>query len=295
MDAILIAGPTASGKSGLAARLAEAHGGTVVNADSMQVYAPLRILTARPVGPVEDAVEHRLYGHVAGDDPYSTGRWIADLRGVLNDLKARGKTAVIVGGTGLYFEALLGGLSSMPGVPRNIRQSLRARLAEEGAAVLHAELAMRDRETASSLRPADGQRIVRALEVLEATGRSIRSFQSRPGKALIDPVSARRILLAPDRAVLRDRIGARFDAMMTQGALDEVAALLRQKLDPAMPVMKAIGVRELAAHLGGEIDRETAIARAVAASRQYAKRQETWFRNRFSGDWLRYSSADSVN
>lgn len=294
MDAILIAGPTASGKSSLAMDLAARHGGVVVNADSMQVYDALRILTARPGHDDTAAVEHRLYGHVPADRPYSTGQWLADVAVVLAALRSRGRPAVIVGGTGLYFEALLGGLSAVPTVPEEVREKWRMRLAGEGAGSLHRILAERDQEMAKRLEPADGQRIVRALEVLEVTGRSIATFRNVPGKPLVDPQDTYRILLMPERAELRQRIDRRFDAMMEAGALDEVARLRARGLDPMLPSMKAIGVRELCAYLEGQVALEDTIDRAKAASRQYAKRQTTWFRNRFSDSWCRISHSDDV-
>lgn len=283
MDAILIAGPTASGKSGLALDLAARHGGVVVNADSMQVYEGLSILTARPTAEEMATVEHRLYGHVPPETLYSTGRWVADVEAALADIGER--LPIFVGGTGLYFEALLGGLSPMPQVPPEIREHWRGRLSAEGAAALHGELTARDAGMGQQLKPADGQRIVRALEVLEATGRSIREFQNSRGRALVPPERARKVLLMPERAELRARIDRRFDAMIEAGALEEVRKLLLRRLDPVLPAMKAIGVRELAAHLEGTLPLEEAVERAKAASRQYAKRQATWFRNRFDESW----------
>lgn len=294
MDAILIAGPTAAGKSALAVEMAVRHGGVVVNADSMQVYSDLALLTARPEPDEMKGVEHRLYGHVDAAAPYSTGRWLEEAGAVLEDLRAEGKTAVFVGGTGLYFEALFGGLSQMPPVPPEIRESWRGRLEEEGALALHRLLAERDAATAARLDAADGQRIVRALEILEATGQPIGHFQSRRGEALLDPSRVRRIVLMPDRALLRARIDARFERMMAAGALGEVERLLARRLDPALPVMKAIGVRELSAYLQGNSTLADATERAKAASRQYAKRQATWFRNRFAEGWERHENVEET-
>lgn len=286
-DAILITGPTASGKSALAVRLAAAHGGVVVNADSMQVYDTLNVLTARPQ-PVEmGGVEHRLYGHVPASAAYSTGDWLREAAQVTAELRKGGRLPVFVGGTGLYFRALTGGLSEMPAIPADIRERLRARLAEEGAEALHAELAARDPATAGRLRPGDGQRIVRALEVLEATGRSISDFQAEAGEAVVDPARARKIVVLPDRTVLAARIDRRFAAMMRDGAVEEVKALLALGLSPDMPAMKAIGVPQIAAMLAGEIDEAEAIERGCAATRQYAKRQMTWFRNQLDESWER--------
>jgi tRNA dimethylallyltransferase len=287
LDAILITGPTASGKSALAVRLAAAHGGVVVNADSMQVYDTLNILTARPQPAEMNGVEHLLYGHVPAGSAYSTGDWLRDATRIVLDLRARGLLPVFVGGTGLYFRALTGGLSDMPVIPPAIRSALRERLLKGGPDVLHEELSMRDAQMASRLRPGDGQRIVRALEVLEATGRSISSYQDKAGEMVIDPLRARKIVVLPDRAVLASRINRRFGLMLDTGAIEEVKALLALSLPPELPVMKAIGVPQIKALLAGEMTRADVIDRGTAATRQYAKRQMTWFRNQLDDSWER--------
>ena len=289
MDAILITGPTASGKSALAVRLAAEHGGVVVNADSMQVYDTLRVLTARPSDEDMQGVPHYLYGHVPAATAYSTGAWLRDVTELLPQLRAEGRLPVFVGGTGLYFKALTGGLSDMPAIPEDIRTRLRARLIDEGGAVLHAELAARDADVAATLNPQDGQRIVRALEVLEATGRSIAELQGRSGPVVIDPDRARKIVVLPERAVLHDRINRRFELMLAEGAADEVSALLALSPAPEMPVMKAIGVSQIAAMLDGAMSREDVLEKGAAATRQYAKRQMTWFRNQMDDSWERRS------
>lgn len=286
-DAILITGPTASGKSALAVRLASAHDGVVVNADSMQVYDTLSILTARPQPEDMGGIEHRLYGHVPAGAAYSTGDWLREATAVVAELRARDKLPVFVGGTGLYFRALTGGLSDMPVIPGEIREYLRTRLATEGAETLHRALADRDPEMAGRLMPGDGQRIVRALEVLEATGRSISAFQAATGPVVIDPDRAEKTVVLPDRAVLAARIDRRFGTMLETGAVEEVKALLALDLSPAMPVMKAIGVPQIAAMLAGEMRADEVIARGAAATRQYAKRQMTWFRNQLDESWQR--------
>lgn len=286
-DAILITGPTASGKSALAVRLAAEHGGVVINADSMQVYDTLSVLTARPQPEDMGGIEHRLYGHVPAGAAYSTGDWLREATALVRELRERGKRPVFVGGTGLYFRALTGGLSDMPAIPNGVRERVRARLAAEGAEALHRELAERDPETAARLMVGDGQRIVRALEVIEATGKSISTFQSASGPAVIDPERAEKIVVLPDRAVLAARIDRRFGLMLKAGAVDEVKALLAQDLPPAMPVMKAIGVPQIAAMLAGEMREADAIERGAAATRQYAKRQMTWFRNQLDESWRR--------
>ena len=286
-DAILITGPTASGKSALAVRLAAEHGGVVINADSMQVYDTLSILTARPQPADMAGIEHRLYGHVPAGAAYSTGDWLREATTVVAELREREKLPVFVGGTGLYFRALTGGLSDMPAIPEEVRERMRGRLADEGAEALHRELTRRDPETAARLMPGDGQRIVRALEVLEATGRSIGFFQSATGPAVIAPERAEKIVVLPDRAALAARIDRRFGQMLETGAVEEVKALLALNLSPAMPVMKAIGVPQIAAMLAGEMSAAEVIERGAVATRQYAKRQMTWFRNQLDESWSR--------
>lgn len=286
-SAILITGPTASGKSALAVELAKRHGGAVVNADSMQVYDTLRILTARPSEEEMKGVPHHLYGYVPAGEAYSTGAWLRDVAALLPELRAKGQLPVFVGGTGLYFKALSGGLSDMPAIPDDIRNRLRARLLDEGAEVLHSELAQVDPAAAGGLSIQDGQRIVRALEVMAATGQSILRFQGQGGPMLVDPASAEKIVVLPERAVLHQRINGRFEKMLEQGAEDEVKALLALGLPPEMPVMKAIGVSQIAAMLRGEMGRSEVIEKGAAATRQYAKRQMTWFRNQMDESWKR--------
>ncbi len=286
-EAILITGPTASGKSALAVRLAQAHGGVVVNADSMQVYDTLNLLTARPQPDEMGGIEHRLYGHVPAGQAYSSGEWLRQAAGVTAELRGRGMLPVFVGGTGLYFKALTGGLSDMPPVPAEVRRALRARLAEEGPEALHDLLQQRDPEAAAAIRPADGQRIVRALEIFQVSGRSIRAFQTAAGPAVIDPARARKLVVLPERSLLHQRIDRRFAAMMRSGAVEEVRALLALGLRPEMPVMKAIGVPQIAAYLAGTMGEAEVIERAAAATRQYAKRQMTWFRNQMDESWVR--------
>ncbi|MEX2691999.1 tRNA (adenosine(37)-N6)-dimethylallyltransferase MiaA [Rhizobium mongolense] len=289
-SAILITGPTASGKSALAVELAKRHGGAVVNADSMQVYGTLRILTARPSEAEMQGVPHHLYGHVPAGTAYSTGTWLRDVTALLPNLSAKGQLPVFVGGTGLYFKALTGGLSDMPAIPENIRNRLRARLQNDGAEALHAELAMLDPAAARSLSIQDGQRIVRALEVLGATGQSILRFQGQAGPLIVDPARAEKIIVLPERAVLHQRINGRFEKMLEQGAEDEVKSLLALGLSSEMPVMKAIGVSQIAAMLKGEMTRSEVIEKGAAATRQYAKRQMTWFRNQMDESWKRLTS-----
>lgn len=286
-DAILITGPTASGKSALALRLARERNGVVINADSMQVYDTLRVLTARPSKEEMQGVPHLLYGHVPASSLYSTGEWLRDISVLLSDMREQRRLPVIVGGTGLYFKALTGGLSDMPAIPDEIRDRLRGRLIEEGPAVLHTELSRRDPVMAEGLQPGDGQRIVRALEVIEATGKSIRDYQKANGPVIVDPDRAQKFVVLPDRPVLHDRINRRFEAMMESGAVEEVEALLALKLAPDATAMKAIGVSQIADMLAGRMSEAEVIEKSAAATRQYAKRQMTWFRNQMGEDWTR--------
>jgi len=287
MKAILIAGPTASGKSGLALALAEAIDGTIVNADSMQVYRDLRIITARPTPQEEGTVPHRLYGHVDAAENYSVGRWLADVRSVLDELRASRRVPVLVGGTGLYFKALTQGLSAVPPTPPGVRAAVRARCDAEGPEALHAELSRRDPAMAARLRAGDRMRIARALEVLESTGRSLADWQRDGMPALLDPEVATKFFLVVERAELHRRIDARFDAMLEAGALDEVRALAARSLDPMLPAMKAHGVPWLRRHLAGEITLAEAAEGGKSDTRRYTKRQVTWFRHQMPGwTWL---------
>ncbi len=284
---ILIAGPTASGKSALALALAEKHRGTVVNADSMQVYRDLRIITARPSAAEEARVPHRLYGHVDAAENYSVGRWCQDARAALDEARREGRVPILVGGTGLYFKARTQGLSAVPPTPPEIRAMVRARCDAEGPAALHAELARRDPAMAERLKPGDRMRIARALEVLEATGRSLADWHRDGMPAILDPDQALKIFLAVDRDQLQRRIDARFDAMLAAGALDEVRALAGRGLDPMLPAMKAHGVPWLRRHLAGEISLEAAAEGGKQDTRRYTKRQVTWFRHQMpSWTWL---------
>jgi len=281
---ILIAGPTASGKSALALVLAEKIGGTIVNADSMQVYRDLRTISARPTPAEEARVPHRLYGHVDAGENYSVGRWCRDVGEALNEIAAQGRVAILVGGTGLYFKALTSGLAAVPPTPAEIRDQVRGRMASEGAAALHGELARLDPITAQRLMLNDRSRIARALEVGLATGRSLTDWHREGLPALVDSARAAKIFLTCERKQLVARIEARFAAMLKAGALDEVRALASRKLDPLLPAMKAHGVPWLIRHLKGEISLDEAAAGAVMDTRRYAKRQLTWFRNQMK-DW----------
>lgn len=286
--ALLIMGPTASGKSALALALAERIGGEIVNADSMQVYRDFRILTARPSPEEEEArAPHHLYGHVDAADLYSTGRWLTDALAAIAPILARGATPILVGGTGLYFKALTQGLADIPAADPHIRAALRGRVAREGAPALHAELARVDARTASRIEPNDAPRILRALEVYETAGESISSLQANTTPALARETWVG-IAIAPERESLYAAIDARLDAMLQQGALDEVRAFACRNLDPALPAMKAHGAPTLMAHLRGEMSLAGAAEIAKRDTRRYAKRQFTWIAGQMP-DWPRVS------
>lgn len=293
-NAILIAGPTASGKSALALDLAERNGGVIVNTDSMQGYSVLDVLTARPSAAEMARAPHFLYGHVHPSTAYSTGAWLRDVTKLIDKGVLSGRPVVFVGGTGLYFRALAEGISDMPDIPAAVRERWRYELKEQGAERLHRLLMHEDSAMAMQLRPTDGQRIVRALEVLDASGRSILEWQAARGRPLIDRDSARFLVIEPDRQQLVLRIEARFDQMLDKGALDEVRQLIALDLDPDLPAMKAIGVRELRAAMAGQSSFPEAIERAKIATRQYAKRQSTWFRHQLGAEWRRLRPGDEL-
>jgi tRNA dimethylallyltransferase len=290
--AVLIAGPTASGKSALALELARKTGGVIINADSMQVYRDLRILTARPTPDEEARVPHRLYGHVDAAVNFSAGSWVADAAKVLAEVRAQNRLPIFVGGSGLYFKALTRGLSAVPSIPAAIREGVRARLERNGVEALHAELAQRDPASADRLKPRDRTRIARALEVVEATGRSLTDWHRDGLPPLLPPGQFSALFLAPDRDELYARIDARYDAMLAAGALEEVAALAARHLDPLLPAMKAHGVPALIRHIRGEITLEEAAAIGRADTRHYAKRQFTWFRHQLPEfQWVKLEEA----
>ncbi|MDX7950066.1 tRNA (adenosine(37)-N6)-dimethylallyltransferase MiaA [Lichenihabitans sp. Uapishka_5] len=285
--AILIAGPTASGKSALAVAVAERLGGTVVNADAMQVYRDLRILTARPSEAEMAQVPHRLFGHVDAAEAYSVGRWLADVALLLEEVEQKGRVPVLVGGTGLYLKALTRGLSPMPAVPPDLRDRLRLDAETTPPAALHARLAACDPGMAARLRPTDPQRILRALEVFEATGRSLLSFQAISEPPLLPATYVTGIFLAPTRVASNAAIDRRFDAMMAAGALDEVAALSARRLDPSLPAMRALGVPHLILAHEAAMGLREAVEAAKLATRQYAKRQSTFVRHQLPDlDWV---------
>ncbi len=277
-SALLLAGPTASGKSALAIALAQRLNGVVINADAMQVYAELRIVTARPTAADEAQAPHALYGVRPAAQPGSAAWWRDAALQAMQAAHAAGKLPILCGGTGLYFSALTEGLSEIPDPGEAARAEARWLLAEQGPLALHAALAKVDQATAARLRPSDSQRVTRAWEVWRGTGRGLAAWQAeRPPPP---PWRFTALLLDPPREALRAAIAGRFQAMLDHGALAEVAALLALGLDKALPAMRALGVPELAAHLRGELDLAEAVRRATLASGQYTKRQATWFRHR---------------
>ena len=282
---VLIAGPTASGKSALALAMAQAQGGVIINADAMQIYDTLRVVTARPDDADLTLAEHRLYGTVPASTRFSTGQWLTAVQQVLAGI-AVDVPLIFVGGTGLYFDALLNGFADIPEVPEavalEVQQEIQGLDGEQRLALLQRE----DPGTAARLKVADPQRLTRALAVKRATGRTLSSFQADQQPGALEHFDIERIVLDPDRDVLRARIALRFAAMFSGGAVEEVKALRALQLDPSLPVMKAIGVREIGDWLDGVLGHDEAITLATIATHQYAKRQRTWFRNRF-GDWPR--------
>jgi tRNA dimethylallyltransferase len=281
-SAVLIAGPTASGKSALALERARASGAIIVNTDAMQVYDVLQVVTARPSEAEMAGVPHRLYGTVPPSVRFSTGDWLRAVARLLAD--EPGRELVFVGGTGLYFDALTKGFAEVPEVPVAAMAAAEAEIAGLDRAARGALIAARDPLIAARLAAPDPQRVARALAVLAATGRSLASFQDAEQPPLLAGYDLERLVLSPDRDLLRQRIARRFETMFENGAVAEVEALLGLDLDPALPAMKAIGVPEIAGWLAGRLSQAEAIERAIIATRQYAKRQRTWLRNRMA-DW----------
>ena len=283
--ALIIAGPTASGKSGLALAVAEEFGGTIINADSMQVYKELRILTARPSEEDEARVPHRLYGFGSASDACSAAQWselaAAEMRGIW----AAGRLPVLAGGTGFYIKAMAEGLNDIPAVPDAVRSEVEAMREGLGAQAFHARLAEVDTGTAERLPAADRQRVIRAMEVYLATGRSLTDWHEGAPVPVVTEARFLSVLLDPSREILNAASDARFDAMLAAGALEEAAALKALRLDAALPAMKSLGLGELFAHLDGDMSLDAAAEAAKQATRRFAKRQQTWFRNQFEPDY----------
>jgi tRNA dimethylallyltransferase len=276
--AVLIAGPTASGKSARAVSLAREHHGIVINADSMQVYRDLAILSARPNPVDEGGAPHLLFGHIGAERNYSVGQWLVDARWALEEALRMGRMPIFVGGTGMYFKALIQGLSAIPAVPSEIRDRVRDQSDGVAPEELHARLQALDPETAARLRPTDPQRIIRALEIFAATGQPLAHFQGVREKPLLDATRCRALFVAPEKVELNQRIDGRFDQMMRDGALEEAARLMARGLDPALPAMRAVGVPGLIDFLRETCTLEAAVERGKRDSRQYAKRQFTFAR-----------------
>ena len=281
--AIVIAGPTASGKSALALAVAEEFDATIINADSMQVYRELPVLTAQPDSAARDLVSHRLYGVLPAAERCSAMRWRAMALAEIRQSGEAGRLPLLVGGTGLYLKALMDGLSEIPEIAPEFREAAKQRHARLGGPAFHAELAARDPATAARLNPGDSQRLIRAWEVLEATGRPLADWQTGPKEAAPGDPRFLTIILDPPRAKIHETCDARFRRMVAAGAVAEVEALLALGLDPDLPAMRALGVRELAGYLRGESGLEEAVEQAQRATRRYAKRQSTWFRHQIPG------------
>jgi tRNA dimethylallyltransferase len=288
----LIAGPTASGKSALALRLARAERAEIVNADSMQLYRDLRVLSARPSAEEEAQAPHHLFGTVDAADGWSVGRWVRAAGEILQAIAARGRDAVVVGGTGLYFRALTKGLAEIPVLPPEARVEAQALFELLGEGGFRERLAKADPAAARRIAPGDKQRLVRAWEVYAATATPLSEWQETGAPAL-PPGTWRAVALEPPRETLYARCDARLEAMVRHGAVREVEALIARGLDPALPAMKAVGVREFAAHVRGEDTLAEALAAAQRETRRYAKRQLTWMRGQM-GDWPRITAADAA-
>ncbi len=293
--AILIAGPTASGKSAFGLKLAEALDGVIINADSMQVYRELRILSARPSVAEEAMVPHRLYGFLAGDQPCSAAFWAEQAMQAVEEAWAEGRTPIVLGGTGLYFKILLNGIAHIPDVDPVVRSDIRRDQQEKGAAFLHSALSALDPVMAERLNPADGQRVARALEVIKSTGVSLATWHERtepgPLSTMDKTGGVVKYILDMPREQLYARCDQRYDLMMEAGALQEVEVLLKMGYGADMPVMKSLGVPSITAFLKGEIGADESALEAKMLTRRFAKRQLTWFRNQFP-DWGRVHTQD---
>lgn len=292
----LIAGPTASGKSALAVMLAKSlcgtgRGAVVINADASQVYADLRILSARPTDEEMEGVPHRLFGHIDAAEAHNAVRWADEARGVIADAHAAGQVPILVGGTGLHMRTLLHGIAPVPEIDPGIREAVRALPVADA----HAALAAADPDAAARLNLADTTRVARALEVVRSTGRTLTDWQRAIEGGIADRIALAPLVLLPPRDWLRDRCDARLVQMFDHGAVEEAEALLARGLDPDLPAMRAIGIPQIAGHLRGDITRAEALELTQAATRQYAKRQYTWFRNQPPADWPRHTESLNID
>ncbi len=287
--AILIAGPTASGKSAFAIQQAKQHNGLIINADSMQIYDVLNILSSRPQEKELKQVEHRLYGYIEPQIRYSTGNWLNDVKKLISEKENREKNLIFVGGTGLYFKALLEGFISLPEVPFSLVKQIDKEVSKLSRNERKELLKAEDPQMAKILLEPDRQRLVRALSVLRQSGKSLAYWQQQKQHSILQTYEIRQILLNPDKHILNQKIALRFEKMLDLGAVEEVKSLLALKLDANLPVMKAIGVKQIASWLRGEISKEEMIKRSIIATRQYAKRQRTWFRK-----WRRVGSINTI-
>ncbi|HEY7976655.1 MAG TPA: tRNA (adenosine(37)-N6)-dimethylallyltransferase MiaA [Rhizomicrobium sp.] len=291
VDAVLIAGPTTSGKSALALALAEEINGAVINADSMQVYTETRILTARPTDEDTSRAPHLLYGHVSVNETYSAGRYQAEAAHALRTTRESGRVPIFAGGTGMYFGVLTEGLALVPAIPSGVRAAAEARRNDIGPEAFHAELSKRDPVAGEKLRASDTQRTLRAWEVFEATGRALSEWQQEMSEPLLTNMNVARFIISPPRDVLHQRINHRFDAMLAAGAMEEATALE----NPSSTAAKILGLRELRAAAEGTLSLEEAVAQAKARTRQYAKRQMTWFRHRMAGwNWAEAQELSNI-
>jgi len=279
---LIVAGPTASGKSALALDLADAFEGLVINADSMQVYKELRVLSARPDEGETARAPHRLYGVLSGREACSAGKWRDMAMAEIAECHANSKLPIITGGTGMYLNALTEGIAPIPDIPAGIRAQVTAELEKDGHQAFFDAFAKRDPDTAATLDPSNTQRLIRAAEVLAGTGRGVAAWHREPMVTPPDGMVFKKLCYMPPRDILYDRCNRRFDLMIEQGAIEEVRGLLAENLPETAPVMKAVGVREIAAYLAGEIDLETAKEKSQRETRRYAKRQLTWFRHQMS-------------
>jgi tRNA dimethylallyltransferase len=291
--AVLIAGPTASGKSHAALQLAARFAGTVINADSMQMYGELHVLTARPGAADLAKAPHRLYGTVPAAEAFSVGGWLAAVAEAIEEARRDARLPILVGGTGLYFKALTEGLAPVPDIPDEIRRHWRGEADRLGSDELYRALAARDPAFAAGLKPSDPQRVLRALEVIDATGVSLGQWHGSNGVPLLAPGAALKLVIAPEREPLYAAIDARFDAMLQSGAIEEVRNLMQRALDDGLPAMRAHGVHELAAYLAGRTSIEESAAKAKTETRRYAKRQMTWAR-RYMTDWAWFPDSDTA-